>query len=167
MSTAPADPRPDPVTTEDSRVVVTLDTSLFPPDRLVEHARQLGATHKVERQPRGRGRGLLARLDAAAERLESVYRALSASADDARLPSEDWIRDNFYVVGDQVRQVRTDLPPRYYLELPRLADGPLPGYPRVYALATELIAHSDNRVDVDVLRTFVHGLPGITAPAHR
>ncbi len=155
MNTATADPRPESVTDDDSRVVVTPDTGLFPPDRLVEHARQLGATHKVERQPRGRGRGLLARLDAAAERLESVYLALSASADDGRLPSEDWIRDNFYVVVDQVRQVRTDLPPHFYAELPRLADGPLSGYPRVYALATEMVAHSDNRIDVDVLRTFV------------
>ena len=43
----------------------------------------------------------------------------------------------------------------FYAELPRLADGPLSGYPRVYALATEMVAHSDNRVDVDVLRTFV------------
>ena len=155
MNTATEDPRLDRVTPEDNRVDVTPDTSLFPPDRLVEHARHLGASHKVERQPRGRGRGLLARLDAAAERLETVYRALSASPDDGRLPSEDWIRDNFYVVADQVRQVRTDLPTRYYLELPRLAEGPSAGYPRVYALASELIAHSDNRVDVDVLRTFV------------
>ena len=57
--------------------------------------------------------------------------------------------------GNQVRQVRTDLPPDFYAELPRLADGPLSGYPRVYALATEMVAHSDNRVDVEVLRTFV------------
>ena len=125
------------------------------PDRLVEHARQLGNTHRVERQARGRGRGLLARLDSADERLEATYRALDLGADDTRLPSEDWLRDNFYVVGDQIRQVRTDLPPRYYLELPRLADGPHAGYPRVYALATELIAHTDNRVDADVLRAFV------------
>ena len=155
MNTATADPRPDRVIDDDTRVVVTLDTSLFPPDRLVEHARQLGATQKVERQPRGRGRGLLTRLDAAAERLEAVYNALSDSADDGRLPSEDWIRDNFYIVRDQVRQVRTDLPPKFYIELPRLSDGPYAGYPRVYALATELVAHSDNRIDVDVLRAFV------------
>ena len=155
MSTAPALPRPDPVLPEDNSVVVTLDTSLYSPDRLVEHARHLGETHRVEHQSRGRGRGLLARLDLAAERLETVYRALSITADDARLPSEDWLRDNFYVVGDQIRQVRTDLPPRYYLELPRLAAGAHAGYPRVYALATELIAHTDNRVDADVLRAFV------------
>ena len=155
MNSAAADPRSDRVVEEDTRVVVTPDTSLFPPDRLVEHARQLGAAHRVDRQPRGRGRGLLARLDEAAERLEEVYAALSGSADEGRLPSEDWIRDNFYIINDQVRQVRTDLPPHFYNELPRLSDGPYAGYPRVYALATELVAHSDNRIDVDVLRTFV------------
>ena len=124
MNTAAAAPPPDPVVVEDSRVVVTLDTSLFPPDRLVEHARHLGTTHRTERQSRVRGRALLARLDLASERLDVVYLALTGSADDGRLPSEDWIRDNFYIVGDQIRQVRTDLPPRFYAELPRLADGP-------------------------------------------
>ena len=134
MSTATADPRPADVATEDSRVVVTPDTSLFPPDRLVEHARQLGQTHKVERQPRGRGRGLLARLDAAAERLEAVYLALSASPDDSRLPSEDWIRDNFYVVVDQVRQVRTDLPTALLPRVAATGRGPVGGLsPRVLA----------------------------------
>ena len=43
--------------------------------------------------------------------------------------SEDWLRDNHHVVQDQVREIRQDLPRSYYLELPKLADGPLPGLP--------------------------------------
>ncbi len=140
---------------QDADKAPAIDTSLYTPDRLVEHARQLGATHAVDPTARGRIRPLLVRLDAAAERLNAIYRVLSAGGDDGRLPSEDWIRDNFYIVRDQVRQVRMDLPPRFYLELPRLVAGPFAGYPRVYALASELVAHSDNRIDVDVLRAFV------------
>ena len=33
-------------------------------------------------------------------------------------------RDNHHVVQDQVREIRQDLPRKYYLELPKLADGP-------------------------------------------
>ncbi len=39
------------------------------------------------------------------------------------------------------------LPRTYSGELPRLASGPLAGYPRVYAIALELISHGDGRVD--------------------
>ena len=66
--------------------------------------------------------------------------------DEARpVASEDWLRDNHHVVQDQVREIRQDLPRRYYLELPKLADGPFEGYPRVYVLARELIAHTAGR----------------------
>jgi cyclic beta-1,2-glucan synthetase len=129
--------------------------SLFTSDRLLDHARALGSTHQVDLQLRARSQPLLTRLDTAAARLSAVYRELTAATDDSRLPSEDWIRDNFYVVSDQIRQVRTDLPQRYYLELPRLTAGPFEGYPRVYAIASELVAHSDNRIDVEGLRAFV------------
>ena len=134
----------------------TRPPTLLTPDRLVEHARQLGATDTVEPPGQGRSRPLLSRLDEAERRLESVYLALSAVDDDEpRVPSEDWIRDNFHVIANQIRQVRTDLPPRFYQELPRLASGNYAGYPRVYGLASELVGHSDNHVDAEVLVAFV------------
>jgi cyclic beta-1,2-glucan synthetase len=39
--------------------------------------------------------------------------------------------------------------------LPKLADGPFAGYPRVFGLAWAFIAHSDSRFDPDTLRLFV------------
>ena len=55
---------------------------------------------------------------------------------------------------DQVREIRQDLPRHYYLELPKLADGPLAGYPRVYAFARELITHTAGRLDLQTLVDF-------------
>jgi len=39
--------------------------------------------------------------------------------------------------------------------LPKLKTGALAGYPRVYAIALALIAHTDSRLDPDTLRRFV------------
>src|SRR2546421_589520 len=44
---------------------------------------------------------------------------------------------------------------RFDRELPKLAEGPLKGFPRVYALALFLVAHNDSVVDVDTLRRFL------------
>jgi cyclic beta-1,2-glucan synthetase len=68
--------------------------------------------------------------------------------------SEDWLRDNHHVVQDQVREVRQDLPRKYYAELPKLADGPFEGYPRVYVFARELIVHTAGRFDLQTLVDF-------------
>ena len=72
--------------------------------------------------------------------------------------SEDWLRDNHHVVQDQVRDVRQDLPRRYYLELPKLADGQYDGYPRVYVLARELVTHTAGRFDLETLVGYISAL---------
>src|SRR5689334_13993228 len=58
-------------------------------------------------------------------------------------PASEWLLDNFYLIEEQVRTARRHLPRHYSRELPRLARGPLQGFPRVYDLALETIAHGD------------------------
>ncbi|CAN5718202.1 glucoamylase family protein [soil metagenome] len=128
---------------------------LFTPDQLEAHAARIAATHTLAPDPRS-GRPLLPRLDDSSNRLDHAYRFLSAGArtDAQTVGSEDWLRDNHHVVQDQVRDVRQHLPRRYYLELPKLGDGPLQGFPRIYLLASELIAHTAGRIDVDTVADF-------------
>src|SRR6185503_659605 len=40
-------------------------------------------------------------------------------------------------------------------ELPKLVEGPLAGYPRVYGIAWAFVAHTDSRLDPESLRRFV------------
>ena len=128
---------------------------LYGSERLAAHARQLARRQKVAPRgtgaTKGRGRGLLlSRLDATERVLRSVHGALAkvATAGHAVSPAGEWLLDNFYVVLDQAREIRATLPSGYYHELPKLVgDGPLAGYPRVYEIASELIAHTDGRLE--------------------
>jgi cyclic beta-1,2-glucan synthetase len=128
---------------------------LFTPDQLEAHAARIAATHRLARNPR-RGRPLLPRLDESSDRLDQAYTFLSSAGrrDPLTVGSEDWLRDNHHVVQDQVREIRQHLPRRYYLELPKLADGPLQGYPRIYLLGRELITHTAGRIDLDTISDF-------------
>jgi cyclic beta-1,2-glucan synthetase len=128
---------------------------LFTPDQLEAHAARIAGTHTLASRPR-RGRPLLPRLDESADRLEGIYRSLSAAAraDPQNVGSEDWLRDNYHVVQDQIRDIRQHLPRRYYAELPKLADGPLEGFPRIYLLARELITHTAGRIDLETVTEF-------------
>ena len=128
---------------------------IFSHDQLQAHAASIAAAHALAANPR-RGRPLLPRLDESAARLDEAYRYLSAAAriDPQTVASENWLRDNYHVVQHQVREIQQHLPRQYYLELPKLAGGPFQGYPRVYLLARELIAHTAGRVDVETLVDF-------------
>ena len=70
--------------------------------------------------------------------------------------------DNFYIVEDVLREVKHDLPRGYYTQLPRLVHGCLAGYPRVYALALALVAHTDSSLDETHLLRFVQAYQAIT-----
>src|SRR5687768_16825149 len=128
---------------------------LFSPEQLESHALALAAAHTLSVDPR-RARPLLPRLDESGRRLEDAYQFLStiARSDPQPVASEDWLRDNYHIVQDQVREVRQDLPRNYYLQLPKLAAGAYEGYPRVYLIARELIAHTAGRFDLETLVDF-------------
>jgi cyclic beta-1,2-glucan synthetase len=89
--------------------------------------------------------------------LLEIYRRIAAIAVKGRhvTPAGEWLLDNYHLVEQQIREIRTDLPKSYYLELPKLRDGPLAGYPRVYGLAWAFVAHTDSRFDPDMLTRFV------------
>ncbi len=73
--------------------------------------------------------------------------AAAAARGEPLTPDAEWLLDNFFVIQDTLREVRTDLPPGYYDELPVIRDGPWAGHPRVYALAVHLLAHTDSHLD--------------------
>ena len=59
------------------------------------------------------------------------------------------------MVEKQIREVRVDLPPGYYRQLPKLAGGPFAGYPRVFGVAWAFVAHTDSLFDPEVLRRYL------------
>jgi cyclic beta-1,2-glucan synthetase len=76
-------------------------------------------------------------------------------------PAAEWLVDNFHLVEEQLREIREDLPAGYYRELPKLVDGPLRGYPRVYAIAYQFVAHTDSLFDAEALRRFVRSYQSV------
>ena len=88
--------------------------------------------------------------------LES-YRAIARAIGEERAitPAAEWLVDNFHIVDEQLREIRDDLPPGFYRELPKLAEGHLEGYPRVFGLAWAFVSHTDSRFDAETLRRFV------------
>ncbi len=129
---------------------------LLSTERLEEFGERLGAEHRTARGFR-KGRPLLPRLKENGRVLLESYRAVADAIREERTisPAAEWLVDNFHIVEEQLREIREDLPPRYYRELPKLDAGPLAGYPRVYALTWQLVAHTDSRFDTETLRRFV------------
>ena len=133
-----------------------IQAELFSVERLEEHARSLAAAQTVT-PGEVKGASLAKRLADNETVLLAAYRdvAESIGAGAAITPAAEWLIDNFYVVEKQIREVRADLPPGYYRQLPKLAGGPFAGYPRVFGVAWAFVAHTDSLFDPEVLRRYL------------
>jgi len=129
---------------------------LFSVERLEQHAESLAVAQRVATTSRAT-RSLARRLADNHRVLLHAYREIARVIDtgQAITPAAEWLIDNFHVVEDQIHEIRDDLPRGYYRQLPKLADGPLAGYPRVFGLAWAFVAHTDSRFDPELLRRFV------------
>ncbi|TDT93708.1 cyclic beta-1,2-glucan synthetase [Azorhizobium sp. AG788] len=129
---------------------------LFGAERLEQHARSLAAAQPVTSRP-PKVPHLNGRLKENVAVLLSAYRKTAGDAEGGRpiVPAAEWLLDNYHLVEEQVREIRDDLPIGYYRQLPKLAGGPLAGYPRVIGLAWAYVAHTDSYFDPEMLRRFL------------
>jgi len=129
---------------------------LFSIERLEQHAESLARAQQITTR-RGTGRRLANRLRDNGRVLLEAHRATAAAIREKRAvtPAAEWLIDNFYVAQEQIREIREDLPRGFYRGLPKLAEGPLEGYPRVFGVAWAFVAHTDSRFEPEMLCRFV------------
>jgi cyclic beta-1,2-glucan synthetase len=134
-----------------------LRAELLSVERLEERARGLAASFTLARTRDDEGVAFFSRVNDNARVLRQAYRVL---ADDVHRgeflsPASEWLLDNFHLIESEIRGVQHDLPRRYYRELPKLAPREMSGMARVYAMALELVRHTDGRLDRGQLVRFM------------
>ncbi|MBC8054110.1 MAG: cyclic beta 1-2 glucan synthetase [Sphingobacteriaceae bacterium] len=126
-------------------------SELFSSGQMELHAKSVARSHKL--QKRISSDQLLKRLDANEKSLLDVRNMLVEGIRQGSdiTPGAEWLLDNFYLIEEQVVIARKHLPKGYSEGLPYLGTG----IPRVYDIVLELISHSDGRVDVNSLSSFI------------
>jgi cyclic beta-1,2-glucan synthetase len=140
----------------------TLRSELFSVERLEQHGASLAAAQRVSASPPARP-PLGVRLKDNETVLLAAYRATAAAVaqGQAITAAAEWLLDNYHLVEEQIREVRQDLPPGFYRQLPKLADGPFTGYPRVLGIAWAFVAHTDSRFEPETLRRFLRAYQSV------
>lgn len=139
-----------------------LRAELFSSDQMKQHGKTLAGTHELS--PGRAPDRLLSRLSENEIVLIGACDLLTEAVKAKRLiaPAGEWLLDNFYLIGEQIRTAKRHLPKSYSRELPRLQNGPSAGLPRVYDIALETISHADGRVDPENLGSFVAAYQSVT-----
>ncbi|MDO5499625.1 MAG: glucoamylase family protein, partial [Propionibacteriaceae bacterium] len=129
---------------------------LFSDERLVEHGVSL-ADSQVTVSGAVPVVSLLDRLGDNHKVLIKCYESLVGDLGAGRpiTPAAEWLVDNFHQVEQAFRQVRQDLPPGYFRQLPKLGRGFLEGHPRIFGVMWGYVAHTDSLFDPDTLAAYI------------
>ncbi|MCC5920865.1 MAG: hypothetical protein LAT68_11595 [Cyclobacteriaceae bacterium] len=89
--------------------------------------------------------------------LTSTYRALSkiVKSEKEVTPAAEWLLDNFYLIQEQIVQVGIDFPPAFQKNTPMIRLGEHEGMPRVYEIILNMLMHTDNVLDQEMLKEYV------------
>jgi cyclic beta-1,2-glucan synthetase len=130
---------------------------IFGVERARQHARTLAAAQVTTANP-PQVQSIVRRLEDNARILHAAYLEMTAYVASGKTvsPAAEWFIDNYHQVEEQIRQVRADLPPGFYKQLPKLAGGPLAGHPRIFGVVWAHVAHTDSHFDPHLLTDFVN-----------
>ncbi|MES2773639.1 MAG: glucoamylase family protein [Bacteroidota bacterium] len=140
-----------------------LRSELYSIEQMEQYAKTLAKNHVLTSgHP---SEQLLKRLAENEELLMEVHGLLTASvkANQRIVPAGEWLLDNFYLIEEQVYTGKKHLPKGYSKGLPQLAKGKSEGLPRVYDIAVRIISHSDGRVDLRSLTSFIQAYQTVTS----
>lgn len=166
MSTTEIEIAPKPVVTSSELLQIQgrepIRAEIFGQEHLEALARQLAESSRAAAVVEGRPLLKLFEQNSRAlirshQQISEAYRRQESFGSDA-----EWLLDNFHIISDTLHEIQTDLPRGYYKLLPKLTQGSLSGFPRIYALAFELIAHCDSSLDEANITQFVHAYQSVT-----
>ena len=66
-------------------------------------------------------------------------------------PAGEWLLDNFYIIEQTVKQIEKEMPLKKYKNFLGIANGRYKGLARIYVLAAEIVAYTDNKIEKEEL----------------
>ena len=70
-------------------------------------------------------------------------------------PAGEWILDNLYIIEETVKMIERELTIKKYMNFPSIANGNYVGFARIYVLASEIVAYTDNHIERQNLEEFL------------
>ena len=62
-------------------------------------------------------------------------------------PAGEWLLDNLYAVEESVKEIEKELTLKKYTSFLGIANGQYKGFARIYVLASEIVAYTDNKIE--------------------
>ena len=124
-------------------------------DDLERHAEHLAKSQQVTKQKHAMKK-VTKRLETKYQSILSAYEKFNkdVSTSFPIPPAAEWLLDNFYIIEEQKSIIIRELNDARQL-LPVITEGTYVGFPRIYAVAIEIVSHIDGNVNEKIISEFI------------
>ena len=128
--------------------VLRINGTMLNKNQLEKHLEKVAASHNIKNKPE-KDTYPVPVLKDNFEIITEVYQMLN---EHVKLgitihPAGEWLLDNYYIIEETVKQIEQELTLKKYMNCVGISNGEYKGFARIYAVASEIIAYSDNKIE--------------------
>ena len=136
--------------------ILKIDGTLLDKKQLENHLQKIAANHNLVNKS-AKETYPIPQLLKNYETIKMVYNLLN---EHVKLginthPAGEWLLDNFYVIEEIVKQIQKELTLKKYINFLGIANGKYKGFARIYVLAAEIVAYTDNKIEREDLEDYL------------
>lgn len=144
-------------------IPINIEDVILNHEELKHHAKMIARKHS-EACKKKDSNFLVARLNDNYNYIFSVYKKLN---EDSKVVSElpmgsEWLLDNFYIIEQEIKKMLQNTCDISAKDLNIITEGELKGYPRIFAVALELVSHTDGRIDKEQMEDFINSYQSVS-----
>ena len=70
-------------------------------------------------------------------------------------PAGEWLLDNLYIIEETVKEIQKEMTLKKYINFVGISNGQYKGFARIYVLAAEIVAYTDNKIERKELEKYL------------
>lgn len=128
--------------------ILKINGTLLDKNQLESHLQKIASSHNLRNQSQKETYPVPQMIENF-KVIEEVYQLLN---EHLKLgisihPAGEWLLDNLYIIEETVKQIEKELPLKKYTNFVGIDNGTYQGFARIYVLAAEIVAYTDNKIE--------------------
>ena len=136
--------------------ILKIDGTILDKKQLENHLQKIASNHNLMNKP-SKETYPIPQLIENYETIKIVYHLLNehVKLGITTHPAGEWLLDNFYIIEETVKQIQKELTLKKYMNFLGIANGKYKGFARIYVLAGEIVAYTDNKIQKEDLEDYL------------
>ena len=136
--------------------ILKIDGTIVDKKQLENHLQKIASNHNLANKP-SKETYPIPQLIENYETIKIVYNLLNehVKLGITTHPASEWLLDNFYIIEETVKQIQKELTLKKYMNFLGIANGKYKGFARIYVLAAEIVAYTDNKIEKEDLEYYL------------